>query len=782
LLAINCGDPRRLVSEPAGDREESAPNFTPRQKEDSDMAQDIDRSAIPAKNQLTLHELAEILDGLAIDTADPEIRLVELKAGQILFSQGDPADFMYLLVAGALGVRVQHDDGTETVIDKLAPGAIVGEMALLSGQPRSATVYALVDAGLMCLTQSTLAQIEKAEVENGESVTAAAIPRWQRIHLAHTLRGLFGDLDTNALHLLQEQLEWRRYANGDVIFRQGDPGDGMYIVILGRLRITAVTGTGIETYIGDIQPGQTVGEYALFTEEDRTATVHAVRESSVACLSPEVFNQLIANYPDLVVRITRIIIERRQQALRRKKVAAPPSLTLALVPAGPTVDVWQFAQELSSALAEHGSTQALNDEQFDTWMEQPGQAQIPAGDPRGLALSARLDELETEVKYLLFVADRTPTEWTKRCLGRADRVLIIADPRTDPAPGAVEQLLAKMDIPLRRELVLWHPPETEKPQGTMAWLDPRPVHTHYHVRQADGAHMARLARRLCGKAIALVLSGGSARGYAHLGVQRAFEELQIPVDYIGGTSMGAVMGASIATYESNAQMMAISQKHADSAEIFDPTLPLAAVMASQKVTQLTQTIFGEARIEDLWVPFFCIAANLTTGEPVVFQHGPLWRAVRSSLSIPGIFTPVIEDGETIVDGAVMDNFPAATMARLCESECIIGVNVTPLKEKKRYYDYESSISGWRILFSRLNPFTKSLRAPSLVTTMMRTMEINSLRRSKEDEAYVSLMIYPDVKGIGPQDYDQFETITQKGYAAAIAPLRDWKATHLNAQE
>ena len=105
-----------------------------------------------------------------------------------------------------------------------------------------------------------------------------------------------------------------------------------------------------------------------------------------------------------------------------------------------------------------------------------------------------------------------------------------------------------------------------------------------------------------------------------------------------------------------------------------------------------------------------------------------------------------------------------------------------MTEKKRYYDYESSISGWRILFSRLNPFTKSLRAPSLVTTMMRTMEINSLRRSKEDEAYVSLMIYPDVKGIGPQDYDQFETITQKGYAAAIAPLRDWKATHLNAQE
>jgi predicted acylesterase/phospholipase RssA len=220
--------------------------------------------------------------------------------------------------------------------------------------------------------------------------------------------------------------------------------------------------------------------------------------------------------------------------------------------------------------------------------------------------------------------------------------------------------------------------------------------------------------------------------------------------------------------------MSLSKKFANPKVLFDRTLPLTSIMASEKVTKFTRDAFGNLLIEDQWIPFFCVASNLTTAEQVVFKRGQIWRAVRSSLAIPGVFTPVMDNGDTIVDGGVMDNFPARLMAGFCESDCIIGVNVSPFKDKKRNYDFDTSISGWRILFSRINPFAKPLRAPSLTGVILRSIEINSVHRAREDESYVDVMIYPDVKQFGITEYDQFEEITRIGYEAALEPLREWK--------
>jgi predicted acylesterase/phospholipase RssA len=136
----------------------------------------------------------------------------------------------------------------------------------------------------------------------------------------------------------------------------------------------------------------------------------------------------------------------------------------------------------------------------------------------------------------------------------------------------------------------------------------------------------------------------------------------------------------------------------------------------------------------------------------------------------------MSEGEVLVDGGVMDNFPAQTMAELCESEHIVGVNVSPYREKKRPYDFETSISGWRILFSRLNPFRRPLYAPSLIGLMMRAVEINSVRRTRESEGLVDLLIHPDVREFGSSEYERWAEISRAGYAAALEPLREWWTT------
>lgn len=602
--------------------------------------------------------------------------------------------------------------------------------------------------------------------------------RWHRLQFTQVLVSLFGEMEISQLHQLQEQLEWHHLSNGDLLFRQDDPSDGMYIVLNGRLRYTVVNQNGETVATGEVGPGETIGEFALITDEQRSATVFAVRETNLVKITPERFHRFAQEYPQMMGQLTRIIVKRQQRDLKQTKPSAPERLTLAIVPTGATVDAARFAEALAVALTPIGATLALDAAAFNACAGHEEAAQTAPDATNNPVIVALLDELEANQKYLLYVTDPHPSNWTNRCLGQADRVLLLADPHHDPQPGAIETQLAQFDVPLRMELVLWHAPETERPQGTAVWLNQRQIHTHHHVRQGDADHMARLARRLTGHAVGLVLSGGAARGFAHLGVQRALEELNIPIDYIGATSMGAVIGASILLYETNAMMMSQAVNFADPRKLFDRTLPLTSIMSSRKVTHFTKRHFGNHQIEDQWIPFFCVASNLTTAEPVIYQRGPIWHAVRASLAIPGVFTPVIADGDVIVDGAVMDNFPVSTLADLCESDRIIGVNVSPYQEKKRYYDFETNISGWRVFFSRLNPFAKSLRAPSLLGTIMRAVEINSVRRAKDEEALMDVMICPDVQKFKSTAYDQYEAIALAGYEAALTPLTAWKAQRL----
>jgi predicted acylesterase/phospholipase RssA len=311
--------------------------------------------------------------------------------------------------------------------------------------------------------------------------------------------------------------------------------------------------------------------------------------------------------------------------------------------------------------------------------------------------------------------------------------------------------------------------------GTAAWLDGRTPAAHHHVRQGDAAHMQRLARRLTGQAISLVLSGGGARGFVHGGVYRAMLELGIPIDYFGGTSMGALIAgllAAGATYEDALGYTALVARRG---QLFDYTLPLASLNRSAKVSGICRQLFGDLQIEDLWYPYFCIASNLTTAEPVVQQRGPLWLAVRASISIPGVFAPVNREGELLVDGGPMNNFPVDVMAELSESPRIIGVHASPHTVRRIDFDYETHVSGWRILAGRLNPFARRRRYPSITGTMLRAMEVNNAHQARGREALADLVIYPDARQFGILDFSAYEAIMELGYQAALEPLRAWKA-------
>ncbi len=700
-----------------------------------------------------------------MNTQSPTVTLNEKET---LFEQGDSADALYILQSGELGVRLRGDDNAWIEIDLLKPESIVGEMGLLSGQPRTATVYARTDS---TLTRVTLDEYNEMTLEGRKPFVTIAEemrPRWQRLQLAHVITDLFGEVDAATLLDIQAKLTWKHYTSGDILMRQGDVANAMYLIVSGRVQFVLADGK----VVGEAASGETVGEYALLSTGVRSATVRAMRDTSVAIMTQAMFEELIVAHPTLLRAITQIIVERRQRTLGvlpPKKQSALLSLTL--IPTHPTTDGRPFASQLDNALKQYGDALVLDAATFEA---QSGlSAQTTIDDPNNLAVVRWLDEQEALHHHLIFIPDGEWSAWTRRCISQSDRVLLLADRERSAEISPLEQQLQTTFPHNRRDLVMWHPADTTEPSETARWLEQRDVQTHYHVRDGDAGHFGRLARRLTNRAIGLALAGGGARGFVHLGVFQALEEANVPVDYIGGASFGALIGVNRAREFSTAEILDQSAQTAKKKLLFDTTLPLVALNNSRNVTKALKATFGDVQIEDLWIPYFAIAANLTTQRMEVIERGAVWLAVRKSISIPGVFAPVVEDGELIVDGGVMNNFPADVMIDRAESSRVIGVRCAPSGSKKYTYDMENSVSGWRVLFNQLNPFTKRLRMPRIADTVLRSVLVNSSRLAEQNEKLCDLYLNLRPKGFSLLRFEAYREISDFGYETSVAPVAEW---------
>lgn len=585
----------------------------------------------------------------------------------------------------------------------------------------------------------------------------------------------FIDPDESALAALSNEVETIVIDDGETLMTEGEVGDAMYLVISGRLR-AFVRRDGIEQAVGEIGRGEVVGEMALLTDAPRAATVRAIRDAELARLSRAGFERLAQSHPAAVLNMTRLIVQRLQRLLSAPH-AVETIAAIAVVPLHAGAPAAALARRLQGALAAFGSCQLWDAAGFERDFGQPGAAQTPADDLLDPAIVVWLGDRESEHDYLIYLADAGWSPWSQRCLRQADRILLLAEAGADPEPGEIERRLAENPNHARVELVLLHPSTAAHPTGTAVWLEKRPhLHTHHHLRLDDERDLRRLARRLTGRAVGLVLGGGAARGFAHIGVLRALAEAGVEIDLYGGASIGALIAGPAAMNWDVAQMHQAAEMLGSTKKIFDRTLPLAAMMESKKVTRIVRQVFGDRRIEDLWQPFFCMASNMTRARPVVLQRGLLWEAVRASIAIPGIFTPMLREGEVMIDGGVMNNLPIDVMRNQFEAGKVIAVDASPAKTKLHHYDFGPSISGWRVLWGRILPGVRRLRAPSLIGSMLRAIELNSAFAVEHDlAAQADLLIRPPLEDFNALDWDAYAAIIEAGYKAGREQAQGWRA-------
>ena len=700
-------------------------------------------------------------------------RKKEIGAGETLIRFGQDSLSCYLVLSGHFEIANGSTIEAAEVLNEAEPGDFVGEVALLAGGEQMVEARATADARLAVLDHSGLLEILEQHPDTWQRLAAMAQNKmlWGRLG-AHLDRifGPFGEHRSDALEELETKVTWRSLRAGEVLFEEGDDGDDAYILLSGRLRIAVKTDSGGRHIISELGAGELVGEIALLAGRPRTATVFAARDCELARLSRQSFDLMTERSRAAMVQVSRILVDRLvEQQSGRKRPASFESV--ALVPIDPGVDAEPFAQGLAGCLESLGRTSLITRESIDRTLRMKGIADVPEGDPPHLRLVRWLHEQEQENDHLLFLADAKWTSWTRRCIRQSDHLVFVARAESSPEVGALEQELINPSQHV--SLVLLHDSDTDRPRDTDRWLEHRSVGAVYHLRSGDQRHLERLARTLTGRAVGLVLGGGGGKGFAHLGLLRALEELGIPIDMIGGTSMGAPIA------HLPAQGFDATQSHdiirTGFRGLLDYTLPLVSVLAGKRINRVIERHALDWLIEDLWLPYYCVSTNITTAQPMIHRRGNLARAVRSSVAIPGVLPPVPHGDELLVDGGVLNNLPIDIMRAMNPSGTVIAVDVVPRQGPSAREDFGYSLSGWEVLAGRFLPWKKKVGAPPLSATVLRSIVVGAdrVRRKMLDEQLADLYLNIDVSGIGMLQFDAVDEVAEVGYRKTYPDLERW---------
>jgi predicted acylesterase/phospholipase RssA/CRP-like cAMP-binding protein len=581
----------------------------------------------------------------------------------------------------------------------------------------------------------------------------------------------FAALTPSALVELQSELELVQLPGGEILFRTGDAADSMYVVLSGRLRVSIDGADGNSEVLRELSRGDSVGELALLTGEARSATIRAIRDSELAMLSSDAFERAIRSDPSLIRQIA-VQLAARQREASDGASARGNVRTIAVLPADENATVKQFVALLAAALTRMGPTLSANRETIRTEYGLDF-SESSADLPDETRLTARLDALETSHRTVLYQADVALTGWTKRCVRQADLILVVD--RADTAnPGAallrLQQYFASCAITARVELALLHERQFDANVRTEKWLTVLSASAHHQIVLSEPADSERLARSITGDAIGLVLSGGGARGFAHIGVIRALGERGIPIDYIGGTSMGAVIAAQHALGWDWQTMARVNKEEWQRCQPQkNYTLPLVALNSARRMDQMLKRMFGEMEIENLRSKFFCVSTNLTAAAAKIHRQGKLWKAVRASVSIPGIGPPAIENGEILVDGGLVDNLPVETMKKLCQGR-VYAVDVSEQVEFASKLQESYTVSGWKLLWQQLNPLAEKPDIPNILNTLYRTTTVGGIRAIESAKAQADLCFEPPVSQFGVFEWQSVEEIIEVGYRHALKKL------------
>lgn len=547
----------------------------------------------------------------------------------------------------------------------------------------------------------------------------------------------------------QGEATWFSLPGGATLFQAGEPADHLYFLRAGRLGAFRKEDNGESHFLGVIRPGEPAGEMSLIAGAPHSGTVVALRDSEIFALPRATFFEAADTDAHVMTELARLMILRSRQAATKTTLGEPS--VFGFVATGAPLPVRTLVDKIGREIGRLGYSVTV------------------VGAEAQHAPTEWFSEVERDYDFVLYAAEAEDGGWRQVVGRQVDRLFRVARGDTAPPAGGLahaEPLQAQRLV----DLILVQPKTCKTPHGSQAWVDALSPARLFQVRRDSTDDAQRMARLLTGQSVGLVLSGGGARAYAHVGAIKALRERGVPIDFVGGVSMGAIIGAGLAVGWDGEEMdRRIRDAFVTTSPLDDIALPLLAMTRGEKVRERLARHFGEIQMADLWLPFFCVSSNLTTGAYQLHKSGLLRQALRATISLPGVLPPATTaDNNVLVDGAVMKNFPADIM-RAAQLGPIVGVDVSRGRSITAD-DVARPESVWRWIRSG-----QWRKGPPIVSLLMRAATVSSGRDLAAAREATDVLVTPDLTGVEIRDWSAYDPAVEAGYRAMIEALDKLKA-------
>ena len=707
------------------------------------------------------------------------------KANEIIFKKGSSKYCGAVIVKS--GKIVIYDDITKSPIDGFEAGEYFNISSLVFSRKRTFSATAKENSEIIFLEKSKMDSLMENDNEIGNILEKLSVEEYDKGKLFGIFRGLYGEkMDYKSHKEIYKKGKWVFLEDNSNLFNYGEKSDSFYLLVTGLLK-AYIPKKGELIEVGEIYEGEVIGEMGILTNEARSASIFATRDSVVFKIDLEKANEIIMQYPLVLLQVATKIADRLRNVQHSNERHRTDIHSIVQLSSGKnhTKEIISIGNSLIDSMNKFNRSivvsskkvnEILNIESINAELER---------DKFYPALDDLVDNFTKENRYLLLLCDEEYTPWTTWCLAISDKNIFVVE---ESAGVSNTELLNKMnlsekDIPIHlhdeKQLIIYHQSKNSFPSKTSSIIEMLPkISNHYHMSINNKNDSDRVSRLIAKKGIGLCLSGGGAKGNAHIGVYKALIEHNIPIDAVCGTSAGGIVASLIAFgYDPETIISRLKETYKRNS-FKEYTIPVTSIIATKKVIQDAIFLGNDMDIEDLWIPYFSIAVNISKSKLDVIDKGPVYKATRATAALPGILLPVIKDTSFLVDGGLINNMPGDIMLKKYGGK-LISVSVSPQEDlDAKFNDFPNQSSYFIKKLLRMNKkFPHEI--PGLSNILMRSIFVASSNKIKEVIDLSDLFLDLQVKDVGLLEFEKIDESVEFGYEYAMKKLKNFDKSSLS---
>ena len=707
------------------------------------------------------------------------------KANEIIFKKNSSKYCGAVIVKS--GKIVIYDDITKSPIDGFEAGEYFNISSLVFSRRRTFSATAKENSEIIFLEKSKMDSLMENDNEIGNILEKLSVEEYDKGKLFGIFRGLYGEkMDYKSHKEIYKKGKWVFLEDNSNLFNYGEKSDSFYLLVTGLLK-AYIPKKGELIEVGEIYEGEVIGEMGILTNEARSASIFATRDSVVFKIDLEKANEIIMQYPLVLLQVATKIADRLRNVQHSNERHRTDIHSIVQLSSGKnhTKEIISIGNSLIDSMNKFNRSivvsskkvnEILNIESINAELER---------DKFYPALDDLVDNFTKENRYLLLLCDEEYTPWTTWCLAISDKNIFVVE---ESAGVSNTELLNKMnlsekDIPIHlhdeKQLIIYHQSKNSFPSKTSSIIEMLPkISNHYHMSINNKNDSDRVSRLIAKKGIGLCLSGGGAKGNAHIGVYKALIEHNIPIDAVCGTSAGGIVASLIAFgYDPETIISRLKETYKRNS-FKEYTIPVTSIIATKKVIQDAIFLGNDMDIEDLWIPYFSIAVNISKSKLDVIDKGPVYKATRATAALPGILLPVIKDTSFLVDGGLINNMPGDIMLKKYGGK-LISVSVSPQEDlDAKFNDFPNQSSYFIKKLLRMNKkFPHEI--PGLSNILMRSIFVASSNKIKEVIDLSDLFLDLQVKDVGLLEFEKIDESVEFGYEYAMKKLKNFDKSSLS---